>query len=666
MKNYFLLLFLFIVLLVGVRAICCDTGCYPDANCCGGSDGMGYVGCEKSPGGEFQCPLRAEDGVDPDDGTVLEGGDACLVCRCNLFDDCWWDDTNDCPGGYTCLADPDTILPQTSWCVTEDCPTCDVCQDLGQDCTLDKCHTCDLYECYYEDVPDCHDCSSATECRDFNDDPNACNGEIAVCDQLSCYWDDNLLGDNCKACSIIGECNDYDDNNRNTCDLDPCVLGDCFWTGSRCAECDITTECEDYEDQELCELDPCPGTGDCGWDGSECITKQPGYCNHDNTADRGEACDGTDLRDKDCEDFGLEGDLCCVDCEYDFECCTIDERTYPLTSCGDGNLDPGEVCDNGYLDGKTCFDFDDFISGELDCYDTCEFDTRMCGICNNNGNREIGEVCDCGGASCSQEQLNYKGCSDFDNYNSGDLGCSNNCEYDFTNCEQPAYTCDNDDSREDGEACDCGVDGICEGDDLGGKDCEDFDDFISGTLQCTDQCMFDTRKCEIPDADEMLEICELKHEGYQGGCNSQGDSWCWDPDADDGDGECCGDDQNEDDEWLYTIDYVNYFSCCTDSYGDYVFQTDPDYSGCFCNLRGVDAGICDVRGETFCWNVRNEIVPKKDGMCCGDDLDEGWSYSTPYKLNNVLVEETCYDKVWEKREELGGSIVFYDLSAGLT
>lgn len=605
-----------------VRAVCCDQGCYPEGNCCDGV-GVGYVGCEYI-GHEFECPQN-----DAIEGKVLG---ECLNCLCSNTLTCWWDkDSSLCGGGYVCLADNDTGLPETSNCVNEGCYECNNCNDLPGGCDMAKCHNCYTGQCYYDPHligADCYPCANADECSDFNDDPNACNREIGVCDQLSCYW--RFEQDDCLGCGG-------------------------------------TTVCEDYTDINTCELNPCPGTEECLWDSKNglCFTMPPGFCDHDNNADRGEACDGIDKRGKTCYDFGLgSGTLGCVNCEYNFTYCEYyDPNEPPIGKCGDGTADDEELCDcegkkvctEEQLKGYDCSDFGDFNGGVLSCYDDCSFDTRGCSVCDQDGIRELGEVCDCGFGNCNTEQLNYKGCSDFD-FTSGALRCDQNCEYDFSDCV--GY-----DPRKpiDGGTCGDGTrdDAIeaCDSNNFGGKTCSDFDYFNSGELKCTDRCEFDTRECELPDADEDPVVCELKNEGSQGECINTGDYWCWDSII--AGGECCGDDENINDKW---IDIENR-SCCLDSSGNWVFQTDADYSSCFCNLLGDpeyggtgNAGFCDNTDETFCWS-------SAVARCCGDDTDEKWSYSTSYDLDKVLVKETCYDSTWKKITPL--DVVFYDLSANL-
>lgn len=60
-------------------------------------------------------------------------------------------------------------------------------------------------------------------------------------------------------------------------------------------------------------------------------------------ASLGEACDGADFGDQTCEGLGWSGGaLTCVDCQLDESTCV---------GCGDGELEPGELCDDGNTRG---------------------------------------------------------------------------------------------------------------------------------------------------------------------------------------------------------------------------------------------------------------------------------------------------------------------------
>lgn len=174
---------------------------------------------------------------------------------------------------------------------------------------------------------------------------------------------------------------------------------------------------------------------------------------------------------------------------------TTDPSTGPTTAtddsgpsgvCGDGQLDPGEDCDLDQVGGMTCQEFG-FPGGDLYCSQFCAFDTSFCtsngcgdGVVNN------GEQCDCGGDSCTPDELGFQVCESFSGpggpYSGGTLGCSpETCTRVFDQCSD----CGNGEQEGD-EACD--------GADLGGQTCAKLG-LGGGTLSCTADCEFNQAKC---------------------------------------------------------------------------------------------------------------------------------------------------------------------------
>ena len=152
----------------------------------------------------------------------------------------------------------------------------------------------------------------------------------------------------------------------------------------------------------------------------------------------------------------------------------------PSPNCGNGEVDPDEVCDGDNLNGETCSSLG-FGDGELACHSSCQaFDVSLCGAPETCGNGEIDgpEVCDGDNlASATCESLGY---------GPGTLSCLPNCgAFDTSQCGGTA-TCGN------GE-----IDGleVCDGENLAGKTCEDFG-YQSGSLACASNCRsFDESQC---------------------------------------------------------------------------------------------------------------------------------------------------------------------------
>lgn len=111
---------------------------------------------------------------------------------------------------------------------------------------------------------------------------------------------------------------------------------------------------------------------DCtGYDVSRCDNEPE--CGN-NVAEEREACDGHDLRGETCESLGLMGGvlLCREDCTgYDVSGCISD----PV--CGNKIAEKGEVCDGPDLRGETC-EILQFVGGTLRCDSDCSLDTSLC------------------------------------------------------------------------------------------------------------------------------------------------------------------------------------------------------------------------------------------------------------------------------------------------
>jgi cysteine-rich repeat protein len=101
----------------------------------------------------------------------------------------------------------------------------------------------------------------------------------------------------------------------------------------------LTEECGNgvVEGDEECDDgtngDPCDGCLD------DC-TEHENICG-DGYLCGNETCDGSDLGNAGCMDFGFSSGMlrCSADCEYDFGSC--------LGGCGNGRVEPGEICDDG-------------------------------------------------------------------------------------------------------------------------------------------------------------------------------------------------------------------------------------------------------------------------------------------------------------------------------
>lgn len=152
--------------------------------------------------------------------------------------------------------------------------------------------------------------------------------------------------------------------------------------------------------------------------------------------------------------------------------------------CGDGDIDPDEVCDDkGPVYGaiNSCNNFNNFIGGTLGC-NKCQFDTTSCLRQQFCGDKVIqkGEHCD----STSYGVIDS--CADL-GFASGTLACASNCFLDTSKC-QPKQLCGNG-LIDPGEECD--------GTNLGplNGQCTQYSSlFTGGNLKCNN-CKLDTNPC---------------------------------------------------------------------------------------------------------------------------------------------------------------------------
>ena len=230
----------------------------------------------------------------------------------------------------------------------------------------------------------------------------------------------------------------------------------------------------------------------------------------DGIAEGTEDCDGADLVGQTC--FGLgytTGTLACnANCTFDVSACT---------TCGNNEIEPGELCDADQVGSATCADLGQgFNDGFVTCNNTCTgFSGRFCGTCGN-GVAESTEQCD-------GDDTEGLGCPDL-GFSGGALLCASDCTFDTSQCStcgndvlEGSEACDDqnlngqscaslgftggtllcspDCSGFDSEQCDrCGngaIDGLeaCDGADLGGATC-------TGTLKCKSDCTYDTSQCD--------------------------------------------------------------------------------------------------------------------------------------------------------------------------
>ncbi len=142
--------------------------------------------------------------------------------------------------------------------------------------------------------------------------------------------------------------------------------------------------------------------------------------------------------------------------------------------CGDGVVDLGEFCDGSELDGRFCEDLG-HTGGSLSCTHDCEFNEDACADCGN-GILENGE-------SCDGTDIGLNTCLAVTGQQQGVLSCNTDCTFETSAC----YTCGDGNIDSGHEDCDSG--------DVGVQDCEGLG-YTGGLLGCSDQlCQFDIAGC---------------------------------------------------------------------------------------------------------------------------------------------------------------------------
>ena len=208
----------------------------------------------------------------------------------------------------------------------------------------------------------------------------------------------------------------------------------------------------------------------------------------DGKIDIGEVCDGANLAGATCAlivGYGSTGKLRCkANCsDYDTGLCS------PEVKCGNGKLEPEEVCDGAQLNGRTCAtQVGPGSTGTPLCNATCTgYENGSCTEASKcgNGNIDAGEVCD-------GTNLNGRTCAQVVGHGSvGTPTCNSTCSgFNVGSCT-PEVKCGN-------GVIDTGED--CDGTKLNGATCASVVGAGStGVLKCGDGCKhFDTRGCSAP------------------------------------------------------------------------------------------------------------------------------------------------------------------------
>ncbi len=446
------------------------------------------------------------------------------------------------------------------------------CADVGAYAggTLKCTSTCSF------DVSGCYECQSESDCEDRTDGKTQCDTNNKVCvqpSQITCN-NDNVADD--------GElCDGTDLRGKSCADAGAYAGGElkcsstCTYDVSGCYECQSESDCEGRTDGKTqCDTD----NKVCVLPGLQII------CNHNNVADEDESCDGTDLRGNKCSDMGsyAGGTLKCNSaCDYDFsecyECISSADcagRLDGKTECDNVShvcLEPGTTqahfewltdytCGMDTFEGnvqysamtgenhtiygliwvKGCTEnqqwcnkivgarvhykkIDDAMSGTINPFYWSSFEAGRNALFNfsspnQNNNEYMSTLRFSDGGQ-------YLYVYSFDLKNNPDLGteipqtvyCYVNWSADATvgtsgHAFITAPAACNNDILEQGESCDTNQ--------LNGKTCASWSEFVDGTLACNKSCDFDKSACVECTADNLTK-CGANQECRDGHCRDK-------------------------------------------------------------------------------------------------------------------------------------------------
>lgn len=212
----------------------------------------------------------------------------------------------------------------------------------------------------------------------------------------------------------------------------------------------------------------------------EMFTNKPSICAAcgNGVLDAGEQCDGTASSITNCAVFGLQGTVSCTPtCQIDTSPCT---QPPPASLCGNGVINAGEECDKlSFGSLRTCQDLN-FGTGSLGCTSDCQLNFTPCFVCGN-GVINPGEECDTNSFGALTPQCTSLG------FTSGAIICTSSCRLNTSNCTTTTPPSCGNGMLDAGEFCEGPVFGAI-------SSCTNLS-FTTGSIACTPDCRLNVSGC---------------------------------------------------------------------------------------------------------------------------------------------------------------------------
>ena len=195
-----------------------------------------------------------------------------------------------------------------------------------------------------------------------------------------------------------------------------------------------------------------------------------------------------------------------IECDQVSQLCVIPSSN--KAKCGNGTIDGADACDGDDLNNKSCSDFG-FIGGTLACSSTCDFDKSGCFECTNDDLSKCDSDDKCVSGHCVPENIEALCSDNSDNDSDGRTDCDDSDCLVIDSCKKPENTpeacsdaLDNDgDGKSDCNDPECKPLDICKTIEINAETCSDREDNDNdGDVDCDDD------DCKSLDICKTIEI----------------------------------------------------------------------------------------------------------------------------------------------------------------